>query len=92
MCKVMEDMRNETAKRTEEQTTLMHIRSIMDSLGMTVEKAMETLKIPQSDREEYVLALRNPHKADKKRRFLQSAGKIGIDAAAVSDLKERSFI
>ena len=54
MCKVMEDMRNETAKRTEEQTTLMHIRSIMDSLGMTVEKAMETLKIPQSDREEYV--------------------------------------
>lgn len=53
MCKVMEDMRNETAKRAEEMTTLAHIRSIMDSLGMTVEKAMETLKIPQSDREEY---------------------------------------
>lgn len=33
-------------------------------------------------------------KADKKRRFLQSAGKIkiGIDAAAVSDLRERSLI
>ena len=53
MCKIMEDMRNETAKRAEEMTTLAHIRSIMDSLGMTVEKAMETLKIPQSDREEY---------------------------------------
>ena len=31
-------------------------------------------------------------KEEKKRRFLQSAGKIKIDAAAVNDLRERSMI
>ena len=31
-------------------------------------------------------------RADKKKRFMQSAGKIKVDAAAVSELRERSLI
>lgn len=31
-------------------------------------------------------------KADKKRRFMQSAGKIKVDATAVNDLRDRSMI
>ena len=31
-------------------------------------------------------------KAEKKKRFMQSAGKIQIDAEAVNDLRERSMI
>ena len=50
MCKVMEDMRNEAerdgARKAEERTTVNHIKDIMDSFGVTMEKAMEALKIP----------------------------------------------
>ena len=31
-------------------------------------------------------------KAEKKRRFMQSAGKINVDANAVNELRERSMI
>ena len=52
MCKVMEDMRNEAAregaKKAEQQTTVNHIKDIMDSFGVTIEKAMESLKIPET--------------------------------------------
>ena len=50
MCKVMEDMRNEAA----EKTTVKHIENIMESFGVTIEKAMETLKIPVSQRDMYI--------------------------------------
>ena len=50
MCKVMEEMRNEAARdgaqKAEQQTTVKHIKDVMDSFGVTVEKAMESLKIP----------------------------------------------
>ena len=42
MCKVMEDMRNEESKKTK----VIDIESVMESFGVTVEKAMEALKIP----------------------------------------------
>ena len=52
MCKVMEDMRNEAAregaKKAEQQITVNHIKDIMDSFGVTIEKAMESLKIPET--------------------------------------------
>ena len=44
MCKVMEDMRNETAK----QIKINDIRNVMESFGVSVEKAMESLKIPKA--------------------------------------------
>ena len=53
MCKVMEDMRNESARKAEEQTTVTHIRDIMESFGVTIEKAMDSLKILQSQRSTY---------------------------------------
>ena len=53
MCKVMEDMRNETAKKTEEQTTVNHINDIMIKLKYTAEQAMDLLSIPKSQRSTY---------------------------------------
>ncbi len=49
MCKVMEDMRNENAKQVMEKSIL----SIMENLKLTVEQAMDALKIPQAQREMY---------------------------------------
>ena len=43
-----------------------------------------TISAPQTDA--------SMTKAEKKERFIQSAGKIKVDAAAVSDLRERSMI
>ena len=44
MCKVMEDMRNETAKKTK----IDDIKNVMESFGVSFEKAMESLKIPET--------------------------------------------
>ena len=49
MCKVMEDMRNEESKRTK----VIDIESVMESFGVTVEKAMEALKIPATQWDMY---------------------------------------
>ena len=49
MCKVMEDMRNEESKKTK----VIDIERVMESFGVTVEKAMEALKIPVAQREMY---------------------------------------
>ena len=43
-----------TAVDTErQQTTVTHIRDIMESFGVTIEKAMDSLKIPPSQRSTY---------------------------------------
>jgi hypothetical protein len=55
MCKVMEDMRNEEAKKIR----LEAIKSIMESFGVTIEKAMESLKIPNAERAFYVDKIQN---------------------------------
>ncbi len=62
MCKILEDMRREAAeeaakkaaKEAAQKTTARHICDIMQSFGVTVEKAMDTLKIPQAQRKTYV--------------------------------------
>ena len=41
----------ETAK--EQETKVIDIKNVMDSFGVTIEKAMDSLKIPQSQRETY---------------------------------------
>ena len=53
MCKVIEDMRNETAKKADEQTTVLYIQKVMTKMKMTLEQAMDFLDIPQSDRASY---------------------------------------
>ena len=49
MCKVMEDMRNEEAKKTK----VIDIENLMKNLKLTVEQAMDALSIPQSQRSTY---------------------------------------
>ena len=58
MCKAMEDMRNEVAERVaervEKQTKLDDIKNIMATFGVSIEKAMEALKIPKSQWNTYM--------------------------------------
>ena len=46
VCKVMEDMRNETRKEEHFNTVLENIKAIMQKLGNTAEAAMELLDVP----------------------------------------------
>jgi hypothetical protein len=54
VCKVMEDMRNDVKAETELNTTVKHLKDIMASLKLTIDQAMDALKIPQDDREKYL--------------------------------------
>ena len=44
---------NTAVNAKERQTTVIHIRDIMESFGVTIEKAIDSLKIPQSQRSTY---------------------------------------
>ena len=57
MCKSMEDMRNEVAERTAENTLLQMIRSLMETTKWSAERAMDALKIPDADKEKYISRL-----------------------------------
>ena len=46
MCKAMEDMRNETATATK----LEDVKNIMETMKLSIEQAMDALKIPESQR------------------------------------------
>ena len=48
MCKVLEDIRKDDQARYEMRMRVLHTRSLMESLGVTVEKAMELIQIPQN--------------------------------------------
>lgn len=49
MCKVMEEMRNETV----EKTLLQTIKNLMETLKLTSDEAMKAIKIPDAEREKY---------------------------------------
>ncbi len=49
MCKVLEEMRNETAEKTLVQT----IKNLMETTKWNAERAMDALKIPISEQEKY---------------------------------------
>lgn len=49
MCKAMEDMCNEVKK----ETRLENLKNLMKTLSLTIEQAMDALKIPEADREIY---------------------------------------
>lgn len=57
MCKSMEDMRNEAAKRATENTLLQTIKNLMETTKWPAEQAMDALKIPDSDRIRYAKRL-----------------------------------
>ena len=53
MCKAFEEARNETR----EQTYLVSIRNLMDTLKLTADQAMTALKIPPEDQAKYLAKL-----------------------------------
>jgi hypothetical protein len=53
MCKAFEETRNETR----EQTYLVSIRNLMDTLKLTADQAMTALKIPPEDQAKYLAKL-----------------------------------
>ena len=50
MCKIMEDMRNETTTAT----NIVAIKNIMNKLSYTVEQAMDLIGIPESQRKHII--------------------------------------
>ncbi|MBD5460992.1 MAG: hypothetical protein HDR26_08650 [Lachnospiraceae bacterium] len=57
MCKVMEDMRNEVAQRTAENTLLQNIKNLMETMKLSAEQAMDALKVSEADRTKYASRL-----------------------------------
>ena len=51
--KAMSDGIQALLDKQEQETTVMYIKNVMESFGVTVEKAMESLKIPQGERTTY---------------------------------------
>ena len=50
MCKVLEDIRKDDQARNEMRLSVLYTRSLTESLGITTEKAMELMQIPQNIR------------------------------------------
>jgi hypothetical protein len=53
LMEILKDRVDEKVNAKEQQTTVTHIRDIMESFGVTIEKAMDSLKIPPSQRSTY---------------------------------------
>lgn len=53
LMEIMKDRVDEKVNEKEQETTVNHLKNIMESLGLSLNKAMETLKIPQSQRSVY---------------------------------------
>ena len=59
MVKERVDEKVSTAEVAKEQETLVYsIRNVMDSFGVTLEKAMDSLKIPTAQREDYAILVK----------------------------------
>ncbi len=50
MCKAWEDMIRKTEEETKERVTLQNLRSVMKNLHLSVDQAMDALRIPESRR------------------------------------------
>lgn len=57
MCKVMEDLREESIQRGIDQTRIESIKTIMKKLKYTAQQAMEFLEIPVADQSKYMAKL-----------------------------------
>lgn len=49
MCKIMEELQNEA----KQETLLDNIRKLMKNLNLTVQQAMDALKVPADKQKEY---------------------------------------
>lgn len=61
VCKAWEDMKQEVAKQTDEMRLLKDLKNIIEELHITVERAMEILKVPETNQAELAAKL-NSHK------------------------------
>jgi hypothetical protein len=53
MCKVMEDLREESIQRGIDQTRVESIKNLMKNVGWTLQQAMDALEIPASEQPKY---------------------------------------
>jgi hypothetical protein len=53
MCKIMEDMRNETRNETTERVVLQSIKNLMETMKLSADQAMDALKISDNDKVKY---------------------------------------
>ena len=57
MCEVMEQLRDESIQRGVDQSRVESIKSIMETLKLTAQQAMDALKIPAADQAKYMARL-----------------------------------
>lgn len=57
MCKVMEDLREESIQRGIDQNRIESIKNVMESFKVTAQQAMDALKIPTVDQSKYMAKL-----------------------------------
>ena len=57
MCKAMEDLREESIQRGIDQTRIENIKSLMKTLKLTAQQAMDALLIPVSEQPKYLAKL-----------------------------------
>ena len=55
----IDEMVNKAVATNEQQVTVTYLRNIMDTLGLSIEKAMDSIKIPQSQRSTYARLVEN---------------------------------
>ena len=55
----IDEMVNKAVASCEQQLTVTHLRNIMKSFGVTKERAMDALNIPQSQRSMYARLVEN---------------------------------
>ena len=53
MCKAIMELKQEGIEQGIEQTRLKAIENIKNNLGLSIDKALEILEIPDSERERY---------------------------------------
>ncbi len=53
MCKVMEDLREESIQRGIDQNRVESIKNLMKNVGWTLQQAMDALEIPASEQPKY---------------------------------------
>lgn len=53
VCKIIEEVRKESEERAIQKTVVQNIRSVMDSFNVSVERAMNSLRIPAEQQPKY---------------------------------------
>lgn len=56
MCKAIEEMLDETRIETRRENYVINVTNLMETLQLSLEKAMDALKVPASERE-YIVSV-----------------------------------